>query len=179
MNNKTLLIEIENQFLMLPITNVITEKSIELLNIVFNLSEFKEQLVSQSFFCGNKLDLCINGKEITGLSVYEDFIGKGKIKINLTVKSLINPWKRYVSGTLGETNPNGNSIVSYTWWLNEKKGKDLIIAYATHVGHEIFHTKYFQYIHDPKYGSRNFDTNKDVTYKIDEILEHLIMNHYQ
>ena len=174
MDNKTIKIEIEGHFLTRPITKEILDKSIEILNIVFNLTEFKNELSKQSFFCSNRPDLCTNNDEILGETVYNDFISKTLIKINLTVKRLKNPWKRYISGTLGETNPNGNSIISYTWWLNEKNGNELLIAYATHIGHEIFHTKYLKYIHEPEYGSSKFINEKDVTYMIDDILEKLI-----
>ena len=177
MENKTIKIEIEGHFLTQPITKEILDKSIEILNIVFNLTEFKNELSKQSFFCSNRPDLCTNNDEILGETVYNDFISKALIKINLTVKRLKNPWKRYISGTLGETNPNGNSIISYTWWLNEKNGNELLIAYATHIGHEIFHTKYLKYIHEPEYGSSKFINEKDVTYMIDDILEKLIRKH--
>jgi len=174
MENKSIKIETESHFLTLPITKEILDKSIEILNIVFNQPEFKNELSVQSFYCSNRPDLCTNDKEILGETVYNDFISKEVIKINLTVKRLKNPWKRYVSGTLGETNPNGNSIISYTWWLNEKSDKDLLIAYTTHIGHEIFHTKYLKYIHEPEFGSSKFINEKDVTYMIDDILEKLI-----
>ena len=57
--------------------------------------------------------------------------------------------------------------------------RDLIISYATHVGHEIFHTKYLGYIHDPEISDKNFVNEKDVTYMIDDILEKLIKKHYR
>jgi hypothetical protein len=171
---KQIKIEVESYSLTLPITKEVLDRSIDILNEVFNTEEFKIELSKQSFFCSNKPSMCSENREITGESVYNDFITKGQIKINFTVKNLVNPWKRFISNTYGETDPKGNSIVSYTWWLNRKNGKELMLAYATHIGHEIFHTKYLAYIHDPEYRSREFINEKDVTYMIDDILEKLI-----
>lgn len=161
-----------------PITSEMVEEATRILNLVFNLDEFEHELSKQSFVCSNRPNLCKNGV-ILGSDVYKDFISKKHIKVFVNVKKLKNLWKLYVSGTMGETNPNGNSIITYTWWLEEKSESDLIISYATHLGHEIFHTKYFGYIHDPEINSRNFVNEKDVTYMIDDIIEKLIKKHYK
>ena len=58
--------------------------------------------------------------------------------------------------------------------MKNQSQKELLVTYTTHIGHEIFHTKYFGYIHDPEFDSKEFINDKDVTYKIDEILENLI-----
>ncbi len=165
--------ELEN-----PITSEIVEKATRILNYVFNLDEFEQELSKQSFVCSNKPDLCKNGV-ILGSDVFGDFLSKKHIKVLVTVKKLKNIWKLYISGTMGETNPNGNSIITYTWWLKGKSEKDLVISYATHLGHELFHIKQLGYIHDPEINSRNFVNEKDVTYMIDDILEKLIKKHYR
>lgn len=179
MDDNKILIETNALGLRLPITDKVVDEATKILNIVFNLEEFEKELSKQSFVCTNRPDLCKNGKEILGSDVFSDFISKKIIKVSLTVKKLTNPWKRYVSKTMGETNPNGNSIITYTWWLNDNSESDLVISYATHVGHEIFHTKYFGFIHDPEISDRNFVNEKDVTYMIDDILEKLIKKYYK
>lgn len=171
-------IKIEIQTLTHPITTDIVDESIKLLNIVFNLPEFKTELSSQKFYCSNRPTFCKNGVEILGEDVYEDFMSKELIALKLSVKNLVNPWRRFISKTFGATDINGNLIVTYTWWLNQNNKKELIIEYATHIGHEIFHTEYFKYIHNPEIGSKHFDNDKDVTYKIDEVVEKLIRQQY-
>jgi hypothetical protein len=157
-----------------PITTEVVTRSIELLNLVFNLPEFKDSLSKYAFVSTNRPNFSSEGNDIEGKAVYNDFINKGTVNINLKVKKLLNPWKRIISKTYGETNPGGYLILSYTWWLKRYKDKELVILYASHVGHEIFHTKYFGYVHDPKYNSGNFVNDRDVTYKIDDIIEALI-----
>ena len=178
MTRNKILIETKVSRLNYPITNQVVDKATKLLNLVFNLDEFGDELSKQSFVCTNKPDFCKNGEEIKGSDVYDDFISKGKIEIDVTVKKLRHPWKRFVSKTMGETNPRGNSIITYTWWLDNRDEKDLIISYATHLGHELFHTNYFGYIHDPEINDRSFVNEKDVTYMIDDILEKLLKKHY-
>lgn len=177
MSNGIIEIIVESKKLCKPVDEGIVDKAVGLLNMAFNLPEFKHELIKQKFFCSNRPNFCQNKDFISGADVYEDFINTGVISVKLFVKPLINPWRRFISKTYGVTDVNGNEIVTYTWWLSNNK-KDLIREYASHIGHEIFHTRYFQYIHDPKYNSRNFDNNKDVTYKIDEILESLIRQNY-
>lgn len=179
MTENKILIEAQIQGLRYPITDKIVAEATKILNKVFNLEEFEIELSKQSFVCSNRPLFCKNGKEILGSDVFADFISKKHIKVSLTVKKLANPWKRYFSKTMGETNPNGNSIITYTWWLDDSSERDLVISYATHVGHEIFHTKYFGYIHDPEISDRRFINEKDVTYMIDDILEKLIKKHYK
>jgi hypothetical protein len=179
MEDQKVEVKLQSKSIMHPVTDEIVSEALRLLNIVFNLPEFRQELSTQKFFCSNRPNFCKQGSEILGQDVYEDFINKGVIEINLTVKNLINPWRRFISKTYGATDINGDTIVTYTWWLTNNNKKELIIEYATHVGHEIFHTKYFQYIHDPEYGSKYFENDKDVTYKIDEIIEKLIRNNYE
>jgi len=171
-------IKIERQTLTYPITTEIVGESIMLLNIVFNLPEFQTELSGQKFYCSNRPSFCNNAGEILGTDVYDDFMSKELIVINLSVKNLVNPWRRFISKTFGATDINGNLIITYTWWLSQNNQKELIIEYATHIGHEIFHTEYFKYIHNPEIGNKHFDNDKDVTYKIDEIIEKLIRKQY-
>jgi hypothetical protein len=161
-----------------PITIKIVSEATRILNIVFNLSEFEIELSKHSFVRSNRPEFCKNGQEISGSDVHADFISKKKIEISLTVKKLTNLWKQYVYKTMGETHPAGNSIITYHWWLDNENERDLIISYATHIGHEIFHTNYFGYVHDPGAGSKKFVNEKDVTYMIDDILEKLIKENY-
>lgn len=179
MDHNKIVIKTETIQLRFPITQNIVEESTKILNIVFNLNEFEEQLSKQSFICSNRSNFCKDGKEILGVNVYKDFISKKNITVQLTIKKLTNPWKRWISKTMGETDPQGNSIITYNWWLDYKTENDLVISYATHIGHEIFHTKYLGYIHDPEIGSKNFVNEKDVTYMIDDILEDLIKKNYK
>lgn len=179
MEDRKIEIRLESQKLLYPITVKVVDEALKLLNLVFNLSEFKDELSTQTFFCSNRPDFCKNSNYILGKDVYDDFIGKELILVNLTVKKLLNPWKRIFSKTYGATDINSNLITTYTWWLNSSDNKELIIEYASHIGHEIFHTKYFKYIHDPESGSKYFENDKDVTYKIDEIIEKLIISHYR
>lgn len=178
MADDKILIETNVVSLRHPITNKVVDDATKILNLVFNLDEFRIELSRQSFACSNRPDFCKNGKEILGSDVFADFVSKKVIKVLLTVKKLTNPWKRYVSKTMGETNPNGISIITYNWWLDDSNERDLVVSYATHIGHEIFHTKYFGYIHDPEIHERSFVNEKDVTYMIDDILEKLIKKHY-
>lgn len=163
-----------------PIDLRIVNKSLELINLVFNLPEFQDSISKYSFVCTNKPILCKNNT-IPGNSVYDDLINAKEINIDLKVKALINPWRRFISKTLGATNPSGHKIISYKWWLRKKKKdtKELTIIYASHLGHEIFHTDYFKYLHNPEYGSSGFVNEKDVTYKIDDIIEALIRKYYK
>lgn len=170
------IIETESIQLRSPVTNAIAEKSIAILNEVFNAPEFGEMLSKYSFVCTNKPAMCDSSGNISGANVYAEFMKAGTISINLRVRR--NLFKK-ISGTLGETPSQGNTITTYTWWLDDDNERDLVIDYATHVGHEIFHTLYFKYIHDPEYGSKNFVNDRDVTYKIDDILEELIKKYYQ
>lgn len=179
MVDKRILIETQVQALMYPITDKIVDEATKVLNIIFNLEEFEAELSKQSFACTNRPSFCTNGKEILGSDVFSDFISKKQIKVLLTVKKLTNYWKRYFSRTMGETNTSGNSIITYNWWLDGKSEKDLIISYATHIGHEIFHTKYFGYVHKPKINNKRFVKEKDVTYMVDDIIEKLIKEHYK
>lgn len=173
MENKSTLIRIMNRTLTDPITDEIADEAIQLLNRVFNSTDFKEELSSESFYSSNRPDFSGNSTELPGKLVYEDFMNKGLIEIDVMVKHLVNPVRRFVSKTYGATNINGNQIVTYTWWLSDDP-KERIIEYATHIGHEIFHTSHFKYIHDPEYGHDDFEIDKDVSYKIDEIVEKLI-----
>lgn len=160
-----------------PITNEIIRDTTKILNLVFNLDEFGKELSKQSFFASNKPSMSTDGMEISGKEVYEDFISKGAITVSVSVRKLRNLIKRYRWRTMGETAPSGTSIVTYTWWLDYINNTELLINYATHIGHELFHTNYFGYIHDPEKGSSAFVNDKDVTYKIDDILEKLIRTH--
>lgn len=162
-----------------PIDSVIVKKSISLLNIVFNQIEFKDSLSIQKFTCSNKPILCNSTNYISGKKVYEGFIANDTINISVNIKKLKNPWRRWISKTKGITSTTGRNITTYTWWLKNKPEKELIIAYASHVGHEIFHTNYFKYIHKPKFGTKNFINDKDITYKIDDIIEYLIRKNYR
>lgn len=179
MNNSKIEIKILSKVLTQPVTEEIVFEVTKLLNLVFNLSDFKNEMYSQIFHSTNRPNFPSQNSILSGKDVYEDFINKGKIEINLIVKPLTNPWNRFVSKTLGLTDINGNTIVTYNWWLPINNKNELIIEYATHIGHEIFHTKYFQYIHDPEYGSKYFVNDKDVTYKIDEIIEKLLRNNFK
>lgn len=177
-NQNKIKIEFGNTNLINPITSETVRKTNELLNIVFNSQEFEDALEKESFVCSNKPSICNTRNEIPGRFVFDDFVSKRIILVDLTVKKLKNPWKRRISKTMGETHPDGNLIVSYNWWLKNLNEKDLVIAYATHIGHEIFHTKYFKYIHDPEINEKKFINEKDVTYKIDDIIEALIKKNY-
>lgn len=172
MGNSGILIKTKIVRLSHPVTNSIVQEATQILNKVFNLAEFEEELSRQSFVCTNRPEFCRNGKEIAGVDVFSDFISKESIEVLVSVKILRNWWKRYVSKTMGETNPNGNSIITYNWWL--KNDRNLAVNYAIHLGHEIFHTRYFGYIHDPEINDKDFVNEKDVTYMIDDILERLI-----
>lgn len=157
-----------------PIDASIMEKTIELLNRVFNSTEFRDLVIDNSFTCSNKPSLCGTDQTISGQAVYDDLMRIDHIELKLHIKKLWNPFKRYGYHTKGETNINGNTIITYNWWLKNKSEKERLIIYASHVGHEIFHTKYYQYIHNPKKGSRDFVEEKDVTYNIDNIIEQII-----
>lgn len=162
-----------------PIDVNIVKKAIALVNNVYRSEEFQTEIEKYNFVCSNKPDLCDSSGVINGGTVYRDIMQYDTIVINLTVKNIgIRFWRRYISKTQGATAPTGNSIVTYTWWLDNNNMKDLIIQYAAHIGHEIFHTKYYKYIHDPSAGSRGFVNDKDVTYKIDDIIEALIIKNY-
>lgn len=170
---QTVYIRAENVQVKAPVTSALVEKTLQCLNTIFNSVEFKDSLEKYDFVCTNKPDICDTSETIKGSQVYKDLIKSDTITINIRVKKLKNPWKRSISKTLGETPPSGNTITTYTWWL-ETDTDTLLADYTAHIGHEIFHTKYFQYIHDPEYGSKDFVNDRDVTYKIDDILEALI-----
>lgn len=158
-----------------PITNEIVQRSFELLNKVFNSIEFEKELCAQTFVKTNRPGFGASIETISGKEVFDDFINKGEITIDVEVKRSLGGFlKRLAFRTMGETLPSGSTIVTYPWWLKKLRGKDLLVGYATHVGHEIFHTRYYGYIHDPEFGSRGFVNERDVTYKIDDILEALI-----
>lgn len=157
-----------------PITADIVTAAIQRLNIVFNSVAFSNSLQAKSFVATNNPALSLNGKTITGKDVYDNIFSKPQVEIDIIVRKLNNPYKRYVSKTMGETNPLGNTIITYTWWLKNLSKGDLVKNYAVHLGHEIFHTNYFGYLHDPAIGTRDFDNDKDVTYAIDDILESLL-----
>ncbi len=163
---------------MYPITAKIIAQATQLLNVVFNMPEFKKQLDAQTFVASNKPSLSSDGLDINGADVYTDIMSQKDITVTVNVKYLSHPWKRWISKTMGETKPLGTSINTYNWWLKSKKGKELVISYAAHVGHEIMHTKYYGYVHNPKMGSAKFNKEKDVTYTIDDILEDLIRKSY-
>jgi len=160
-----------------PVTSKIIDKSIEILNTIFNSTLFRDKIIDNKFVCTNKPELCGADNFISGQAVYDDLMSVETISLRLEVKKLRNPWKRWVSKTKGETRLTGNTIKSYTWWLKNRDEKELTIIYASHVGHEIFHTNYYQYKHDPEIGSKTFQNDKDVTYKIDDIIEELIRTH--
>ena len=123
MADNKITIETEIVGIKYPITDKIVIEVTKILNLVFNLDEFGQELSKQSFICSNRPNFCKNGKEILGSDVFEDFISKKNIVVSLTVKKLTNPWKRYFSKTMGETNPNGNSIITYSWWLDNSSEK--------------------------------------------------------
>lgn len=158
-----------------PITNERVQKAFKLLNKVFNSYEFEKELCAQTFVKTNRPGFGASITTISGKEVFDDFISKGEITIDVEVRrSLGGLFRRLFFSTMGETLPSGNTIVTYPWWLNKLHGKDLLVGYATHIGHEILHTRYYGYIHDPEIGSRGFINEKDVTYKIDDILVTLI-----
>jgi len=161
-----------------PITARIIAQATQLLNIAFNIPEFKKQLADRSFVATNKPELSSEGEEIKGKDVFKDIMSYQEINVCVSVKKLGNLWKRWISKTMGETKPSGSCIVTYNWWLKSKKGKELVINYAAHLGHEIMHTNYYGYVHHPKMGSASFNKEKDVTYVIDDILEELIRKNY-
>jgi len=161
-----------------PVTAKIIDKSIEILNTIFNSIEFRDRIIDNKFVCTNKPELCGADNYISGKAVYDDLMSVATISLHLKVKKLRNLWKRRISKTKGETKLAGNTIKSYTWWLRNRNENELIIVYASHVGHEIFHTNYYKYKHNPKKGSSAFDNEKDVTYKIDDIIEELIRKHF-
>lgn len=162
-----------------PIDMAVVKKAIELVNAVYASQDFRDELDKYNFICSNKPSLCDRSLVIPGSVVYADFTKFDTLTINLVVKRVgLKFWKRYLTGTLGETDPQGTTILTYTWWLDDEDVRELTIGYATHIGHEIFHTKYYQYLHDPAYGSKDFDGEKDVTYKVDSIMEALIRKNY-
>lgn len=178
MSTEKIKITVTSKSLTEPVREEIVTKAIDLLNKVLNTEEFKALLTKQEFYCSNRPGFGNSEEYLSGEDVYSDLLKVGKIQLQLIVKPLWNPWRRFISNTLGATNIHSNVIVTYTWWL-PKEHEDLIIKYATHVGHELFHTSYFQYVHDPPYGSRNFLNEKDVIYKIDDIIETLILQYYK
>ena len=161
-----------------PITEEVVSKSISLLNIVFNQPEFKESLCAQTFVGTNRPDLSNADGFIPGESVFNEFYSNKEYEIVLKVKKLKNIWERKFSKTKGKTTLKGREIVTYNWWLKNKTEKELIINYASYIGHELFHTSYFKFVHDPEYVSVDFVNDKDVIYKIDNILEELIRKIY-
>jgi hypothetical protein len=169
---------VRNAILRRPIDQVILQKGIALLNVIFNSTEFENELSKQSFVVSNKPGFSLNGLNITGKQVYDELIGSSNIFIDIQIRRggllSVGFFKKVFFGTMGETDPSGSTIVTYNSWLKQLDDNELFILYTTHIGHEIFHTKYFGFVHDPKYGSREFLAEKDVTYKIDEILESLI-----
>ncbi len=176
---KKIFIKTEEVNIRYPINTEIVKQAMKLVNSALNDNEFKNELEKCSFVCTNRQDLCDSTNNISGKTVYEDFIKHDTLSLNLIIKKLLNPWKRHISGTLGETDPRSNTILTYTWWLFYKDRKELVINYATHIGHELFHTKYLGYIHYPSVDSRDFVGDRDVTYKIDEIIEKLIRKNYR
>lgn len=170
-------IELQVAKLKHPVTNEIVQEAAAILNRVFNLDEFEQELSKQVFVATNRPDFARNN-QISGADVYADFISKERLPVTVTVKRLLNPVKRGFSRTMGETDPSGTSIITYDWWLKGETEKELLIAYATHIGHELFHTNYFGYIHDPAINDHGFVNEKDVTYMIDDILERLIRKYY-
>lgn len=170
---------IENGQYRQPITAEIAQRSVDLLNRVLNLDEFRDSLVKYSFVPTNKPSLSENGTDIRGIDVYNDFTHLDSIAISLKVSHLWNPWKRVISGTMGETNPKGRLIVTYPYWLRKTSKKDLVTGYATHIGHEIFHTNWYGYIHEPQKGAKSFVNDRDVTYKIDDIIGSLVNKYYR
>ncbi len=162
----------------LPINTRILAEATRLLNVVFNLPEFKKQLVLYSFAATNKPALSPDGNEIPGEVVYQDIMKEPNISVCASVRKLGNPWKRWISKTKGQTDPSDTCIITYTWWLKNKKGKDLVIDYTAHLAHEILHTSHFGYVHNPKLGSPQFKKEKDVAYLIDDLLENLIRENY-
>lgn len=171
-------ISLESKQLCYPITAEIVDQTIEWLNVVFNSTEFRAEIIKNKFVCTNKPELCGEDNFISGLDVYNDLISENRILLNLKVRRLKHLWKRWISKTKGETKLAGNTIKSYTWWLTNEDPKELAILYASHVGHEIFHTKYYKYKHNPKKGSQAFENDRDVTYKIDDIIENLMRKHF-
>ena len=164
-----------------PIDETLVAQSIEMLNVIFNLPAFGEALSKETFVATNRPGFG-NGETIPGLDVYNDFISKGTLIVNLEIKKggfFSVGWFRNVAfGTLGETNVTGSTIVTYNSWLKKLTPRDRLIYYTTHIGHELFHTNYFGYIHDPAVANADFKGERDVTYKVDEIIEKLINENY-
>lgn len=175
--SQNIVVKVESATTKKTINDEIIKESVAVLNKVLNDPAFKDSLMAQSFVCTNKPSFCGADGMISGKKVYEDLIQKETLKVNLKVKFLWNPWRRWKSRTRGITGTKGTTIKTYTWWLKRKSKKERTIAYASHVGHELFHTVYFQYVHNPKFGSKEFVNDKDVSYKIDDILEALIRKH--
>jgi hypothetical protein len=162
-----------------PVTKEIAAKSIYYLNKVLNLPDFKQDLLSCSFFCSNRPELCnMVSHTIPGDSVYNDLMKKGILVIQLKVKASL-PWQYLFTKTYGKTSPYYNSILTYKWWLRSYEEKELVIQYASHVGHEMFHTSYFGYLHDPALGTRGFTNDHDVCYKLGDIIMALIRKYWE
>ena len=175
MTNPHINIELASKNVTYPITSEMANRTIDTLNDVFNSDEFRDVITKNRFIGLNKENLTSTGGYTSGETVYNDLINKRSVAVNLVVTNLMNPWKRFVSKTMSETNIHGNTIVTYDWWLKKKMGKEVFITYASHVGHQILHTKYYKY-QQPESIQEIASATEDlgVKYKIDNILEDLI-----
>lgn len=173
--SQVIVLKVRNAKLRSPIDSTIVDTVTQLLNTVYNSQEFWDSLSDKSFVCSNRPDMCSGNSEITGSAVFNELVSQDTLLIDLEVRKVgIMFWKRYFFETLGETDTNGKLVVTYDYWLESSNRKNLIIDYATHIGHELFHTAHFAFLHDPGFGKKGFIESKDVTYTIDHILESLL-----
>ncbi len=160
-----------------PITKEIIKLSTQLLNQIINSQEFGDSLRKYSFDCRNIDNNCNSAKEISGEKVLNDIMSLDTVTIKLKIKN--GKWniKARMNKTIGKTYGSKNLITTYTYWTKGMSQSELIKSYTSHLAHELMHTSYFYYVHDPKFSSKNFDKQKDVCYTIGNIVDSLITNY--
>jgi hypothetical protein len=116
-----------------------------LLNLAFNLPEFKDAVLAHRF---DWKDLGNGRKDsLTSQEVFDSLFTKKKLaEVNLFFKKkkITNIIAR-LYGTVGKTIPGSNSTVTYTDWidLSDENYLCTLLSYTSHIAHEYCHQRNF------------------------------------